>query len=158
MANAVGASGQALARAGVQVVENRPLDLVGGARDLDRGWRQMAATRGQDVVELLYAWDQFRTNLLQYIRYYDAILCPAVHHTAPSIGARDNQRFDYTVPFSLTGYPAAVVPVTVDVDGLPVAVQIVSHPWREDIVFALALALEEEFKEWQKDLHGGLKL
>ncbi|MCY4410571.1 MAG: amidase [Caldilineaceae bacterium] len=158
VANAVGASGQALARAGVQVVENRPLDLVGGARDLDRGWRQMAATRGQDVVELLYAWDQFRTNLLQYIRYYDAILCPAVHHTAPSIGARDNQRFDYTVPFSLTGYPAAVVPVTVDVDGLPVAVQIVSHPWREDIVFALALALEEEFKEWQKDLHGGLKL
>ena len=158
VANAVGASGQALARAGVQVVENRPLDLVGGARDLDRGWRQMAATRGQDVVELLHAWDQFRTNMLQYIRYYDAILCPAVHHTAPPIGARDNQRFDYTVPFSLTGYPAAVVPVSVDVDGLPVAVQIVSHPWREDIVFALALALEEEFSDWQKDLQGGLKL
>ena len=158
VANAVGASGQALARAGVQVVENRPLDLVGGARDLDRGWRQMAATRGQDVVELLHAWDQFRTNLLQYIRYYDAILCPAVHHTAPSIGTRDNQRFDYTVPFSLTGYPAAVVPVATDVDGLPVAVQVVSHPWREDIVVALALALEEEFKDWQNDLHGGLKL
>jgi amidase len=158
VANAVGASGQALARAGAQVVENRPLDLVGGARDLDRGWRQMAATRGQDVVELLHAWDQFRTNMLQYIRYYDAILCPAVHHTAPPIGARDNQRFDYTVPFSLTGYPAAVVPVSVDVDGLPVAVQIVSHPWREDIVFALALALEEEFSDWQKDLQGGLKL
>ncbi len=158
VANAVGASGQALARAGVQVVENRPLDLVGGARDLDRGWRQMAATRGQDVVELLHAWDQFRTNLLQYIRYYDAILCPAVHHTAPSIGTRDNQRFDYTVPFSLTGYPAAVVPVATDVDGLPVAVQVVSHPWREDIVVALALVLEEEFKDWQNDLHGGLKL
>ena len=158
VANAVGASGQALARAGVQVVENRPLDLVGGARDLDRGWRQMAATRGQDVVELLHAWDQFRTNLLQYIRYYDAILCPAVHHTAPPIGTRDNQRFDYTVPFSLTGYPAAVVPVATDVDGLPVAVQVVSHPWREDIVVALALVLEEEFKDWQNDLHGGLKL
>lgn len=158
VANAVGASGQALARAGVQVVENRPLDLVGGARDLDRGWRQMAATRGQDVVELLHAWDQFRTNLLQYIRYYDAILCPAVHHTAPPIGTRDNQRFDYTVPFSLTGYPAAVVPVATDVDGLPVAVQVVSHPWREDIVVALAQALEEEFSDWQKDLHGELKL
>ena len=157
VANAVGASGQALARAGVQVVENRPLDLVGGARDLDRGWRRMASTRGQDVVELLHAWDLFRTNLLQYIRYYDAILCPAVHHTAPPIGPRDNQRFDYTVPFSLTGYPAAVVPVTTDVDGLPVAVQIVSHPWREDIVVALALALEEEFKDWQKDLDDGMK-
>ena len=157
VANAVGASGQALARAGVQVVENRPLDLVGGARDLDRGWRRMAGTRGQDVVELLHAWDQFRTNLLQFIRYYDAILCPAVHHTAPIIGARDNQRFDYTVPFSLTGYPAAVVPVAADNEGLPVAVQIVSHPWREDIVLALAAALEEEFQGWQDELGSSMK-
>ncbi len=156
-ANAVGASGQALARAGVQVVENRPLDLIGGARDLDQGWRRMAGTRGQDVVELLHAWDQFRTNLLQFIRYYDAILCPAVHHTAPAIGARDNQRFDYTVPFSLTGYPAVVVPVSVDEEGLPVAVQIVSHPWREDIVLALAAALEEAFEGWQDDLGSGMK-
>ncbi len=157
VANAVGASAQALARAGVQVVENRPLDLVGGARDLDRGWRRMAGTRGQDVVELLHAWDQFRSNMLQYIRYYDAILCPAVHHTAPPIGARDRQRFDYTVPFNLTGYPAAVLPVATDVDGLPVAVQIVSHPWREDIVLALAAVLEEEFKDWQRDLHSAAK-
>lgn len=149
VAHAVGASGQALARAGVQVVQNRPLDLVGGARDLDRGWRRMAATRGQDVVELLYAWDQFRTNLLQYMRHYDAILCPAVHHTAPLIGKRDAQRFDYTAPFNLTGYPAAVAPVAMDADGLPVAVQIVSHPWREDIVLALAQALEEAFSDWQ---------
>ncbi len=158
VANAVGASAQALARAGVQVVENRPLDLVGGARDLDRGWRRMAGTRGQDVVELLHAWDQFRSNMLQYIRYYDAILCPAVHRTAPAIGARDRQRFDYTVPFNLTGYPAAVLPVATDVDGLPVAVQIVSHPWREDIVLALAAVLEEEFKDWQRDLHSAAKL
>lgn len=158
VSNAVGGSAQALARAGVQVVENRPLDLVGGARDLDRGWRNMAGTRGQDVVELLHAWDQFRTNLLHYIRYYDAILCPAVHHTAPSIGTRDTQRFDYTVPFSLTGYPAAVVPVAQDSSGLPVAVQIVSHPWREDIVLALAHHLEKEFGGWQANCAANLQL
>ncbi|MCY3707467.1 MAG: amidase family protein, partial [Caldilineaceae bacterium] len=80
-----------------------------------------------------------------------------VHHTAPAIGARDNQRFDYTVPFSLTGYPAAVVPVAVDDEGLPVAVQIVSHPWREDIVLALAAALEEAFQGWRDDLGSGMK-
>ncbi len=158
VSNAVGRSAQALARAGVQVVENRPLDLVGGARDLDRGWRNMAGTRGQDVVELLHAWDQFRTNLLQYIRYYDAILCPAVHHTAPSIGRRDAQRFDYTVPFSLTGYPAAVLPVAQDSYGLPVAVQIVSHPWREDIVLALTRHLEQEFGGWQANCAANLQL
>lgn len=158
VANAVGAAGQALARAGVQVVENRPLDLVGGARDLDRGWRQMAATRGQDVVELLHAWDQFRTNMLQYMRHYDAVLCPAVHRSAPEIGARDGQRFDYTVPFSLTGYPAAVVPAGKDGAGMPVAVQVVSHPWREDIVVALAETLEAQFAAEVFDLRAGLQL
>lgn len=158
VSDAVGSSAQALARAGVQAVENRPLDLVGGARDLDRGWRNMAGTRGQDVVELLHAWDHFRTNLLQYIQYYDAILCPAVHHTAPSIGTRDTQRFDYTVPFSLTGYPAAIVPVAQDSSGLPVAVQIVSHPWREDIVLALAHQLEMEFGGWQANFAPNLQL
>ncbi len=158
VSNAVGRSAQALARTGAQVVENRPLDLVGGARDLDRGWRNMAGTRGQDVIELLHAWDQFRTNLLQYIRYYDAILCPAVHHTAPLIGTRDTQRFDYTVPFSLTGYPAAVLPVAQDSYGLPVAVQIISHPWREDIVLALAHHLEKEFGGWQANCASSLQL
>ncbi len=158
VSRAVGASAQALARSGAQVVENRPLDLVGGARDLDRGWRRLAASRGQDVVELLHVWDLFRTNLLQYIRYYDAILCPAAHHVAPLIGVRDSQRFDYTVPFSLTGYPAAVLPVAKDDDGLPLAVQIVSHPWREDVVLALAQALEQEFGGWQTEGTGVLQL
>lgn len=149
VSNAVGAAAQALARAGVQMVENRPLDLVGAGRDLDRGWRNMAATRGQDVVELHHAWDRFRTNMLQFMRHYDAILCPVDHHTAPVVGERDSERFDYTVPFSLTGYPAAVVRVAETPEGLPVGVQLVSHPWREDIVLALAHLLEQEWGGWQ---------
>ncbi len=149
IANAVGSSAQALARAGVHMVENRPLDLVGAGRDLDRGWRNMAATRGQDVVELHHAWDGFRTNMLQFMRHYDAILCPVDHHIAPPVGERDSERFDYTVPFSLTGYPAAVVRVAGTPEGLPIGVQIVSHPWREDIVLALARVLEREWGGWQ---------
>ena len=149
VADAVGAAAQGLARGGVQMVENRPLDLVGGGRDLDRGWRNMAATRGQDVVELHAAWDAYRTNLLQYMLRYDAILCPVDHHPAPPFSDRDTARFDYTVPFSLSGYPAAVVRTSATRDGLPLAVQIVSHPWREDIVLALAAILEREFGGWQ---------
>jgi amidase len=144
IADAVGSSAQALARAGAQMVENRPLDMVGGGRDLDHGWRNRAATRGQDLVELYHVWDQYRTNMLQHLRHYDAILCPADHHTAPLVGERDSQRFDYTVPFSLTGYPAVVVPVAKGPEGLPVGVQIASHPWREDIALALAAALTLE--------------
>jgi amidase len=149
VADAVGAAAQALARAGVQMVENKPLDLVGGGRDLDRGWRNMAATRGQDVVELHAAWDTYRTNLLQYMLRYDAILCPADHHPAPPFADRDPQRFDYTVPFSLSGYPSVVVRTGGTKEGLPLSVQIVSHPWREDVVLILAGVLEREFGGWQ---------
>lgn len=149
VADTVGAVAQALARAGIQMVENRPLDLIGGARDLDRAWRNMAATRGQDVVELHAAWDRYRTNLLQFMLRYDAILCPTDHHPAPRFADRDPQRFDYTVPFSLTGYPSAVVRTGATREGLPLAVQILSHPWREDIVLALVHVLEEEFGGWQ---------
>jgi amidase len=149
VADTVGAAAQALARAGIQMVENRPLDLIGGARDLDRAWRNMAATRGQDVVELHAAWDRYRTNLLQFMLRYDAILCPADHHPAPRFAERDPQRFDYTVPFSLAGYPAAVVRTGATRDGLPLAVQILSHPWREDVVLALARVLEDEFGGWR---------
>jgi amidase len=150
IANAVGAAAQALARAGIQMVENQPLDLVGGGRDLDHGWRNMAATRGQDVVELHAAWDRYRTNMLQFMRRYDAILCPVDHHPAPPVAERDAHRFDYTAPFSLTGYPVAVVPTAATPEGLPIGVQIASHPWREDIVLALARILEEEFGGWQR--------
>jgi amidase len=149
IADAVGAAAQALARAGMQMVENRPLDLVGGSRDLDRGWRNMAATRGQDVVELHAAWDRFRTNMLQFMVHYDAIVCPADHHPAPPFAERDAQRFDYTVPFSLAGYPSAVVRTGASQNGLPIGVQVVSHPWREDIVLALAGILEQAFGGWQ---------
>jgi amidase len=149
VADTVGAAAQALARAGMQMVENRPLDLIGGARDLDRAWRNMAATRGQDVVELHAAWDRYRTNMLQFMLRYDAILCPTDHHPAPRFADRDPQRFDYTVPFSLTGYPSAVVRTGATRQGLPLAVQILSHPWREDIVLALARILEDEFGGWQ---------
>jgi amidase len=152
IANAVGAAAQALARAGIQMVENRPLDLVGGGRDLDHGWRNMAATRGQDVVELHAAWDGYRTNMLQFMRSYDAILCPVDHHLAPPIAERDTQRFDYTVPFSLTGYPSAVVRTAATEANLPIGVQVVSHPWREDIVLALGRILEQEFGGWQRPL------
>ena len=109
----------------------------------------MAGAPGRTIVEFYAQWDDFRTRLLQFMAPYDAILCPVDHHPAPPFRARDPRRFDYTVPFSLAGYPCAVVRVGATPDGLPIGVQIVARPWREDVALALARRLEQEFGGWQ---------
>ncbi|RME53082.1 MAG: amidase, partial [Caldilineae bacterium] len=101
--HAVGASAQALARAGVHVEESRPVDLVRDAQEIDKVWRVMGGTRGQDIVEMFTAWDYYRSRLLYFMSAYDALLGPVDHHPAPRFDERDPHRFDYTLPFNLTG-------------------------------------------------------
>lgn len=142
--HAVGASAQALARARVKVEQAIPTDFVAAGREIDAFWQDMAGAPGRTVVEFYALWDNFRSHLLQFIQPYDAILCPVTHQVAPLIHERDPRRFDYTIPFSLTGYPCVVTPVGVTATGLPIGVQVVAQPWREDIALTLAHILEQE--------------
>jgi Asp-tRNA(Asn)/Glu-tRNA(Gln) amidotransferase A subunit family amidase len=48
----------------------------------------------------------------------------------------------YTYPFNLTGQPAASVPAGFTAAGLPVGLQIVARPWREEDLFTAAAAFE----------------
>lgn len=49
----------------------------------------------------------------------------------------------YTSMFNATGQPAISVPAHVSADGLPVGVQIVGAPWREDVLLRVASQLEQ---------------
>jgi amidase len=51
--------------------------------------------------------------------------------------------------YNVAGWPATVVRCGSGAGGLPIAVQIVAAPWREDIALAVALRLEGEFGGWQ---------
>jgi amidase len=55
----------------------------------------------------------------------------------------------YTLAYSLTGYPAAVVRTGTTAEGLPVGVQVVGRPWRDDVVLAVAASLEARFGGWR---------
>jgi amidase len=48
----------------------------------------------------------------------------------------------YTTPHSLTGWPAATGPAGSSPEGLPICVQLVARPWRDDVALAAALAIE----------------
>jgi amidase len=86
---------------------------------------------------------------------YDIVLTPALAGRPPAIGEMHGRGPDalehfrrsgaftpYTGIVNMMGRPAAAVPFAQGEDGLPVAVQLIGPPAREDVVLALAAQLE----------------
>jgi 1-carboxybiuret hydrolase len=94
----------------------------------------------------------YRDRVLELFKRYDAILAPSTPCAAPKIGQqtftldgvemplRPNVGI-YTQPISFIGLPVAAVPVPLS--PLPIGVQIIAAPWREDIALRIAYALEQ---------------
>ena len=71
---------------------------------------------------------------------YDLLLTPTMAQSVPRIGERSDGSF--SAPFNLTQQPAASVPCGFDDQGLPVGLQIVGPPHRDDLVLRAARAYE----------------
>ena len=72
---------------------------------------------------------------------YDAIVCPVASSPAGH-GSATEEDFIYTLPFSLTGYPCVAVRTGTSPEGLPIGVQVVARPWRDDVALRLAGEIE----------------
>jgi aspartyl-tRNA(Asn)/glutamyl-tRNA(Gln) amidotransferase subunit A len=93
----------------------------------------------------------YRERMLELFARYDAIIAPATPCTAPKLG-QQTFRLDgvempvranmgiYTQPISFIGLPVVAAPVPLS--PLPIAVQVIAPPWREDIALRIAYALE----------------
>jgi amidase len=145
---AVRRSAEVLAEAGVAVDERRPKPLV-TAREITERWWRLSELTGSEVEQLFADWDRFREAMLEFVDRYDAVLCPADHRPALPYGERDYFQFNYTLPFSLTGYPCAVVRAGTSPEGLPIGVQVAAGPWREDVALAVAKQIETALGGWQ---------
>ena len=88
-----------------------------------------------------------------FMQDYDVILCPACPSTAPPHGSTFDEDirkgFSYTGTYNLTGWPGAVIRAGTSSEGLPIGIQIVSRPWREDVALAVARFLESALGGWQ---------
>jgi aspartyl-tRNA(Asn)/glutamyl-tRNA(Gln) amidotransferase subunit A len=94
----------------------------------------------------------YREAVLRLFDGVDAILAPATPCVAPAIGQKtlvlDGREVPlrpnigiYTQPISFIGLPVVAVPVPLP-GGLPIGVQIIAPPWREDIALRIAYDLE----------------
>jgi AtzE family amidohydrolase len=96
---------------------------------------------------------QVYAEALSLFREFDLLIAPATPVVAPPVGteslsingrsvpARASMGM-LTQPISCIGLPVCTVPVWVD-DALPIGVQLIAAPWREDICLGAARALEE---------------
>jgi len=94
----------------------------------------------------------YQEAVLKLFDRVDLILAPATPCTAPAIGqqsfvidgvempVRPNIGI-YTQPISFIGLPVVAVPVPLQ--PMPIAVQIIAAPWREDLALRAAFALEQ---------------
>lgn len=98
--------------------------------------------------------DRFRSEMLVFMQHYDVILCPVCAFPAPPHGTTFTEEmwkgFSYTGAYNLTGWPGAVVRAGSSPEGLPIGVQIVAQPWREDVALAVARHLEAALGGWQR--------
>ncbi|MDD5482343.1 MAG: amidase [Kiritimatiellae bacterium] len=101
----------------------------------------------EEVERHLFMWDRFRRALIGFMAHYDVILTPAAERPAPQHGTKDG--WVYTLPYSLTGWPCVVVRAGTAPDELPIGVQIVSRPWREDVALAVGHVIERSLGGWQ---------
>jgi len=68
----------------------------------------------------------------------------------PGTGYRDTMRFSQWL--NLTGFPGASVPVALSNDGLPIGVQVIGRPFEDELVLAVAEAIEQSRGPWQAPL------
>ena len=120
------------------------------------GWLEKLGPYRTDLAGLGRYWselDAYRAEMTAFLRRYDAILCPAYIHPAlphgESVRDENFRGFSHTMAFNVAGWPGAVVRCGDSNAGLPIAVQVVAAPWREDIVLRVALLLEEAMGGWK---------
>ncbi len=174
-AEAVQAAAKALGEAGSSIEEERPsgieeslslcLQVYAACGSTTERLLERAGTKESPLTSrpggdmsiskfnaLLEQWDRFRSTMLSFLEDYDVILCPvnaqpAMAHggSTPNIAA-----FSYTMTYNLTGWPCVVVRCGTSPEGLPIGVQIVARPWREDVALAVGRHLETALGGWQR--------
>ena len=117
-----------------------------------RGWVEFGKVLPGDR---LTAWveraDGIRSRLLSWIQDVDVMLCPAMPQPAILHGGSNDPAFGdtYSDVHNLTGFPAVVVRGGMSPEGLPIGVQLVAPPWREDVALAAAASIERALGGWR---------
>jgi amidase len=113
-------------------------------------WIKAEPLRGDVLSALVERADDVRARLLGWIQDVDLIVCPVMPRPAIHHGDSEAAWFGdtYSDVHNLTGWPAAVVRGGTSPEGLPIGVQFLAPPWREDIALAGTKIVESASGGW----------
>lgn len=142
---AVVAAARVLEQSGAVVIDtDLQVDLSESLDITQRYWSRDRSS-GLEVDRQLRDWDRFTRRILRTTVDIDVALMPVVQDVAPLARPLVGEDYVFTLPWSLTGWPAISMPMGEDPStGLPVAVQVVAPRWHDHVVIAVATALEAE--------------
>jgi Asp-tRNA(Asn)/Glu-tRNA(Gln) amidotransferase A subunit family amidase len=113
---------------------------------------------GQSLLASWLGRDEVREKILRQMQKYRVLVCPTAAIPAFRHGEREWKvegktvkyldAWSYCEWFNLLGFPAVVVPMGFSDEGLPIGVQIVGRPWEEELILAIAVALEQARGPW----------
>jgi amidase len=122
-------------------------------------WKMWQQARSHDTLSLLSAIGRLEVvarSLVSFFAPFDAVLTPALGRRPVPIGEihglgpdpmahyrRSGGFTPYTAILNITGQPAISLPLYHGDDGLPVAMQLIGPPAREEVLLAIAVQLEE---------------
>jgi aspartyl-tRNA(Asn)/glutamyl-tRNA(Gln) amidotransferase subunit A len=110
------------------------------------------AVRAEDYYRAVFGRYAFRERVRRFFEDYDLLLSPTLPVAGvdagvaipPGLADRNIVTWVcYTYPFNLTGQPAASIPAGFTAAGLPVGLQLIARPYREEDLFTAAAAFEE---------------
>jgi len=126
----------AFVTAGAQLTDADVLE-VEESRDITQRYWRRSTLSGPEIDAMLADWDRSRSRAMRRLEMFDAIVSLAAPHPAPPIGIESIEDWTFMLGPSLWGWPALVVPATTSPEGLPMGVQIVAGPWKEETCLAL---------------------
>jgi amidase len=107
-----------------------------------------------DFTRLCEEMDAIRSEQLAWFEQYDLIVCPAGQRAPIRLDFEQpqeiRQKSSYTSQYNTTGWPAGVVRAGTSTEepGLPLGIQLVAQPWRDDVVIAAMSLVEKQTGGW----------
>jgi amidase len=108
-----------------------------------------------EFTRLCEAMDAIRSEQLAWFEKYDLIVCPASERAPIPLDyerpADRPRNASYTSEYNTSGWPAGVVRVgtSTEAPGLPLGIQLVAQPWRDDVVLAALAHVEKQAGGWK---------
>lgn len=115
--------------------------------------RGISAPEYLELVAWLHTWSRRTVEWWEPLDGgpgFDLLVTPTIATPPPPIGylagpeggGRLRELLQYTSQFNITGQPAISLPLFWSESGLPIGVQLVAAPWREDLLVRVAAQLE----------------